>query len=202
MSQSLPSFPELVRETIQNPRGAAGRIIAQNYPASLMWEALLLVVALSVLAGYAPMALLGPADEEITVILPAVFTSPLWLAAVQGVLLALAVLAIHRIGRSFGGQGRFADAIALMAWLQLLMVLLQIVQAVLILLAPTFSTLVGVAGVIAFFYLLTQFVCELHGFSRPGVVFFGILVSMIGLIMLMSILLGLLGVGQMEIPDV
>ena len=62
---------------------------------------------------------------------------------------------------------------------------------------------IGIGGVIAFFYLLTLFTCELHGFGNPGAVFFGIIVSMFAIIIALSILLGIFGFGLSgDLPNV
>lgn len=201
MSTSNAMIPDLIRQTLRDPRGAARRLIEMQLPAGPMWQALALVVLLSVLTGQGATLLVGgmPSGETM---LPGFFFSPVLLSVVQGILLVLMVLAVHGIGRAFGGQGELPDAIVLVTWLQFLMVCLQIVQGIAMILLPPVASLLGLAGIVAFFYLLTLFVCELHGFDRPGVVFFGILASMIGIVLALSILLGLLGLGTMEMPDV
>jgi hypothetical protein len=49
---------------------------------------------------------------------------------IQLLLLVVMVFAIFWIGRSMGGSGSFEETILLVAWLQFIMVCLQVVQAV------------------------------------------------------------------------
>ncbi|MFV0361448.1 YIP1 family protein [Tropicimonas sp.] len=202
MTLTRSPIRELVLETLRDPRVAARRILAAHLPLAALWEALALVVVLSVLTGQVATMLVGGLTPDSVSLLPVFFFSPFLLALVQGVLLVVMVAAVYGIGRAFGGQGQFAGALALVTWLQFLMVCLQVLQGVALVIAPLLSTLLGLAGVVAFFYLLTIFICELHGFTRPGMVFAGILATLVGMIFILSILLGILGIGYVGVPDV
>ncbi len=202
MTHSLLSIPDLIRLTIRDPREAARRIIGLGLPTGAMWEALVLVVVLSVIAAQGSSLLSGRLTGDAVIMLPGFFFNPFTLGVFQGVLMAMMVFAVHGVGRIFGGRGAFPDAIALVVWLQFLMVCLQVIQGISLLVVPVLSGMLGLIGVVAFFYLLTQFISVLHGFSRPGMVFAGILASMMVIVFALSILLGLLGVSYVEIPDV
>jgi hypothetical protein len=196
MSETNALIPDLMRETFADPQGAARRIIGLDLPSQALWEALILVVVLSVIAaqvsllvagpGLAPQ---GPGGEPMML----AFTSPLGLGIAQAVVLAGIAAAVHVIGRGLGGMGRFDDALALVVWLQFLLVCLQVVQALLGLVAPVLSGLVGIVGIFVFFWLLTQFVMVLHGFGSAPMVFVMILVSMLALTFAISLLLTLFG---------
>lgn len=202
MSQPFAMIPDLIRHTLRDPRSAARRIIEMRLPVGAMWEALFLVIVLSVITAQVSAILAGGYSEEASEILPGFFFSPIHMGFIQGVLMVLMVLATYRIGRAFGGHGDLSGAVSLVVWLQFLMVCLQVAQGIAILTVPFLSGILGIAGVIAFFYLLTQFICELHGFERPGMVFAGIIGTMFAVIIVMSVLLGLLGIGYVEVPDV
>ena len=60
-----------------------------------------------------------------------------------------------------------------MIWLQFIMALLQAVQLVAVLILPLLAALLGLVGLGLFFWLLTGFVAELHGFRSPMQVFAG-----------------------------
>lgn len=68
---------------------------------------------------------------------------------------------------------------------------------------PLLATLLGVVAIVLFFWLMTQFICELHGFEQPMNVFGMIIVSMVGIIfgvaLLAAIASAILGV---EAPNV
>lgn len=207
MPEQTVMIPDLIRQTFSDPRGAATTIIRMDLPAAVLWEALALVVALSVIAAHlTTMLLLEPGlatGEQGEELIPAFLTNPLMMSFIQGTILVIMVYAVHWIGRSFGGEGRLPDAIALVVWLQFLLLCLQVVQALLGVLSPALSSLVGLAGVVLFFWLLTQFIQAIHGFRSAGMVFVMIVVSMLAITFAVTMLLAILGIGIVgEAPNV
>ena len=163
---------DLVRETLQSPRTAARRLIDLRLPPEIVWSAFGAVVAASAVLGWLsivaiPVGIRGVVDgPQIT---------PLTIAMAQaGSLLLLAGLSTAG-GRVFGGRGRFLEAVTLAAWLEFMLVLLQLLQLLAMVLFPFFSMLIGFLGMALFLWLLTNFVAELHGFSSLPMVFFGII---------------------------
>lgn len=162
---------DLVRQTLQDPRGAARRLIALDLEPALVWAAFGAVVAVSAVLGWLSIAATPVATGGVV---PAAQITPLSIAGVQaGSLLTLAVLATLG-GRLFGGQGNFLQALTLAAWLEFLLILLQIVQLVVMVIFPFSSMLIGILGMVAFLWLLTNFVAELHGFASLGKTFLGV----------------------------
>jgi hypothetical protein len=204
MSDESLTIPDMIRETLRDPRAAAKRIMAMDLEAGTLWQGLALVVVLSVIAAQVTALLSGaPAGGGAEIMLPAVLSSPLLMGFVQGALLVLMVFAVYWIGRTFGGGGRFEDSIALVTWLQFLLVCLQVVQGVATLILPPLAGLIGIAGLVLFFWLLTQFVTVMHGFDSPGMVFAMIVVSMLAIVFALSMVLALIGVLFVgEPPDV
>ncbi|MEM9250120.1 MAG: YIP1 family protein [Pseudomonadota bacterium] len=207
MSEQTAMIPDLIRQTFSDPRGAASRILRMDLPSNVLWEALALVVVLSVIAAQVTTLLLaqpglapGEAGEEM---IPSFLSNPLIMGAIQGVILVFMVFAVHLIGRGFGGTGQFDGAIALVVWLQFLLVCLQGVQVFAGLLSPALSGFIGLIGVVLFFWLLTQFVVVLHGFQSSAMVFVMIVVSMLALAFALSMVLTILGVVVVgEVPNV
>jgi len=105
-----------------------------------------------------------------------------------------AVVLITRVGRAFGGTGRYEDALLLVGWLQLLMVGFQAVQVVAMVVLPPFAALIMVLSVAAFFWLLTGFVRALHGFSSRILVLLGVFATVFGVAMVMALALMVLGI--------
>ncbi|MFN3145271.1 MAG: hypothetical protein ACE368_08365 [Paracoccaceae bacterium] len=85
-----------------------------------------------------------------------------------------------------GGGGSLDDTILLMAWMQWILVGLQVIQILALLVIPPLVGLIVLAGMGLFFWLLTNFVAELHGFRSLGRVFMIILLSMVGITILMD----------------
>jgi len=205
MEKDGPLIPDLIRHTLREPRTAAQRILDMGFEAGFLWQALLLVVVLSVIAAQTTALITGAAQQQPgpEMLMPEFFSNPMLMGIVQGGLLVLVVFAVYWIGRSFGGTGSFEGAIALVTWLQFLLVCLQVAQALAALVLPPLAGLIGLAGLVVFFWLLTQFVSQLHGFRSPGMVFTMIVVSMLGIVFALSVVLAIIGVAFVgEVPDV
>lgn len=191
MPNTLPSLIALARETVSDPRGGAQRILALGLPEGVLWQGLVAVVAISVLLTQLGEFLVPtPVDP----LLPVFRANPLLTAAIQGGLLVVTVYAIYGIGRTFGGRGGFAGALALTVWLQFLMVCLQIFQTLFLVILPPVAGLVGLFGIGFFFWLLSHFVTVLHGFSSVFKTFLAILASMVAIVFGMSLVMSLLGI--------
>jgi hypothetical protein len=179
----------LTRDTLTDPREAARRVLALPLSPVDRWVALALVVVVSTLAGYLSYML---ADAETREAFAPMLASPLRLALVQGAMVGAGAMLLHRIGRRFGGRGRAEDAVILMAWLQFVLLVLQAAQIAAQLVAPPLAGLLGLAGVGLFFWLLTVFVAEMHGFRSLGATFLGILGTVLGIGFAASFLAALL----------
>lgn len=177
-------------ETVRNPRDGARMVVDQNVPGPLLWQMLAVVVALSVVLGQGALMLVsGPEDLAGPLVL-----NPAIMAGLQLAVLVVTVYAIHWIGRSMGGTGSFEGALALTVWLQFIMICLQVVQVVAMLIAQPLADIIGIAGLVLFLWLLTNFVAVLHGFQSLGLVFVMILASALGMVFLLSLALSIMGI--------
>jgi hypothetical protein len=170
---TLDTIQDLLRATISNPRAAAARLKALDLPVQTGWTAMLLVSVASAFLGFIGF-MASPAQGDPGV--AAMFGSPLRTALIQFSVLALTGFLAYWVGRRFGGTGTLAQALVLVAWVQVPPIALQIVQLVVMVLAPGLAPLVGIVGFALYAVLLTLFVAELHGFRSGVAVFFGILV--------------------------
>lgn len=186
------TLPELIALTLRDPRAAAARLLRIDASTQTLWMALLLVNVLSGISISLTVLLLGPAPASTEAQLPAIASDPMMMMFIQGCLLVLMVFVVHWVGRAFGGTGDFDGAIVLVTWVQFVLVCLQVVQSLAMLLVPAFAALLGIAGIVLFFWLLTQFLCVLHGFEQPGNVFVMIIVTMLGLAFALVIFLSIL----------
>lgn len=195
MDTSASAFFGLVRETLSEPRATARRIIATDVPMSVRWQALALVVVVSVILAKLTMLMLGTPSG----VMPGMAAGPIWAAVLQTGVLLLVAGAADRVGRMMGGHGDFADALLLVVWLQAIMLLIQAAQIVALLLLPPFAGLIGLAAMVLFLWLLTNFVAELHGFDSLGKVFGMIVVTAVGLAFLLATVLAVFGIGPPEV---
>lgn len=191
MSLTLNDLLRLAMESVRDPREGARRVTETGLPRDARWQALLLVVVVSVLLGQFS-AVIAPGGAD--VLMAPFLANPLATALVQLGLVAIMVYAVYWIGRAMGGTGSFEDTILLIAWMQFIMICVQVVQTVALILIPPVASLIGLLGLGLFFWLLTNFVAELHGFESLGKVFLMILVSIVGIAFGLSLILSLIGI--------
>ena len=195
MDTSFGALLGLVRETIVDPRAGARRLIMARLPMDVRWMALALVVVLSVLLGQITMRMmLAPSG-----MMGGMLGGPVSSIVLQGGVLMVMVLVAHSVGRWLGGQGNFPDALLLIAFLQGIMVLIQLLQMAALLLLPPLAGLLSLLGFGVFLWVLTGFVAELHGFRSLLGVFGMVLATAFGIAFLAAILLAMLGIAPPEV---
>jgi len=104
-------------------------------------------------------------------------------------------VAVQGIGRLAGGSGTFPDTLLLLAWLQFVMIAVQIVQLLVLLLVPPLFGFVTMASLAIFMWLLVNFTMALHGFTSALKVTVGIVFAFFGLAVVLAIVLAILGLG-------
>jgi hypothetical protein len=162
----------LAQLTLQDPRRATRVLLAEDVPMPARTGGLLLVAVASAFLASIHSGLQTEALDPVSAFM---LSSPIRAAVIQWLFLALSVVLIHNVGHAFGGKGSFPDALLVVVWLQLLMLALQLVQFVAFLLSPALAGMIGLAGLVLFFWLMSSFIAELHGFASRGAVFVGII---------------------------
>ena len=184
MDWNLPNLLSALRYSLQSPRDAIRQVIDSDPPMTARWIALLLVAIASTFLMLLSLSLV-PSEK-----LPPAFVwsmqSPLSLAVAHLVMLFVSAHLLFRLGRFRNGRGSFADSLTVLIWFQIIMLAVQAVQLALQVLLPPFALAAYFAGLVLFFWLLTNFVAELHGFASLTKTFFGILVALAGLTLLLG----------------
>ncbi len=194
MSISLATLVELAVFTLQNPRAAARRLIDMHLPDNAGWLLLALVATTSALLtlinfSIIPLDQLRQMSPDTVFAIGQALQNPLMTAVFQAIFLFLVVVCVYRIGRWQGGTGRFSDALLLTGWLQIVLIGLQVGQIVALLIAPPLADVLGLAGLVLSFWLLSHFVAELHGFTSAGKVFFAIVGVIVAVAIALSVAL-------------
>jgi hypothetical protein len=184
MNLNAANVSALVRLTMTRPREAAGRLLDMNIPDDARWLGFVIVVVLSVIIGQISVLLMGEEGFQ---------GSMLFMAMFQTSILLGMVVAVQGIGRALGGSGTFPDTLMLVAWLQFVMLVFQLIQIVSLLILPGVFGLITIAALVFFMWMLTNFIMALHGFVSPIKVFVGIIFSFFGMAMVLAILLGMMG---------
>lgn len=191
MNPTLPDLMRLAFETVRAPRDGARRVLDVALPREARWQALAAIVIVSVLLSQVT-GLLAPGGTDI--LMSAMLANPVASAVIQLGLMVVMVFSVYWIGRAMGGQGSFDGTILLMAWMQFIMVMLQVAQTLSLILVPPLAGLIGILGLGLFFWLLTNFVAELHGFGSLVQVFLMIILSIIGIAFVLSVVLSIIGI--------
>ena len=191
MGMSVGSLQALVVETLTSPDTAARRLFALPLSFGEAWQAMALSCLLSALSTQIVL-LLAPPEEA--AFLSALIGGPVKLTVVLAVGSVCMALAIHWIGRGFGGSGTLRGSALLITWIQILMLILQVVQVVFGLILPVLAAAVGLFGLVLVYFLLTRFILVLHGFQSGFKVFVMIVLSQIGLLVALLIILRLIDV--------
>ncbi|MCR8723712.1 Yip1 family protein [Frigidibacter sp. ROC022] len=189
----------LARDTISDPKGVLRQLIGLGLDRETLWIALGATTAVGVLLAEVMLAILRQQGVEPMF---SFGTLPLGSALIEFALLAILIVAILWAGRMLGGTGTLDGAILAVTWLQFIMALVQVAQLVAMLTLPFLAGVLGLFSVVLFFWLLTSFVAEIHGFrSRPRV-FAGILIGLLALATVLVFVLTLIGVTLPEMTYV
>lgn len=176
MAIDLPHLLMAARDTVQMPRAGARALINMNLPVNVGWLGVILMAVASAALSAVTFVLSPPSsDPAMEQALTGMFANPIQLAVFQTVALIIGAMLIYRVGRMFGGAGRFADALVLIGWLEFVLLLLQAVQLALLLISTPLAAALGMFGLVLFLWLLTNFIAELHGFRSLLAVFFAII---------------------------
>jgi len=179
-------------QTVPEPRKVAREIFALRIERTVLWQAFALLVVISTLMGLIS-SILFPVDPAMY---GTVLSDPIRVGVLEAAVLVVGVFAIYSLGRVFGGEGRFDQAIMTVTWVQFVMLLIQGVMFVLLLFAPILAGILWLAGSGIFFWILSHFVAEMHGFKSTGLVFAMILISLMATIFGVSLIFALMGVGS------
>lgn len=181
----------LAKRTFEDPRAGVRTLLGLGVPLPARTVGLVLVSVLSALLLHLGFFLLPPTDDPLTQFIG---QSPVGSAMIQWVILTATVLAIHRIGRLFGGRATLSDSLLVVVWLQLIMLGVQVVQLLTLILFAPLAGLVNLAGLVLFFWLFTSFIAEVHGFSSRWAVLAGVIgsgfVIAFALVVILSMFLG------------
>ncbi|MCK0170289.1 YIP1 family protein [Aliiroseovarius sp. S1123] len=183
-------------QTVPEPRKVARDLFDLGLSRETLWTALLLMVVLA--TGLSVIAdVLFPIDAQL---MGPVLSNPILLGVVEGAFMFALSTAIYVIGRLMGGQGSLENAIMTVVWMEFIFLGLQVLTVILSLIAPAMAALLMFASVFLFFWVLSHFTAENHGFQSIGLVFTSILIFMVLAVFALSFILVLLGVEPIELP--
>lgn len=182
----IQHFRELVLLTIQRPAEAMAQIMAMQLPIRTSWVVLVVGVMLSTIAIFTRV-LIFPVEIFPGVLFLDVVT-PFGLFVTMTVVAATSSGILTFAGRQLGGQGTFANALAMVAWLQVMRAVVEsaglIVSFASFNLAVLAINLAGLYGI----WIILQFQRVSHGFDSLGRAFGSLVLTFVGLVMVISLL--------------
>ena len=165
----------LLLESVTLPRSAAARVKSLGGGYALALLAVALVAILSAVVSVLVSLITPPTgNPEMDMLM----RQPLLLAGMQAMGMAVFAAIVTGAGRLFGGTGRMDQVLLTIAWLDFLLLALQLVLLMLMLAVPALAGLVSIAAFVIITWLLAAFIAEVHGFAstfRTAAVFLGAL---------------------------
>ncbi|WP_246040457.1 Yip1 family protein [Roseovarius arcticus] len=188
---SLEFTKNLFWQTLRAPRAAAERILALNLPRDWLWMALVLMGVLNGIV-YSMFLQMGPApDPDRAQMIPPVLQSPMVFTLFLVGALAITVVTLTWVGRAMGGKAQLSQILALIGWLQVLRLIVQIVLLVLMLALPLAGMFFVIMASVWGLVILVVFVDRAHefgnSFKAAGVIILGFLGMLIGLSIFLSV---------------
>ena len=188
---SLEFLISLFWQTLRAPRSAAERILALNLPRNWLWMALVLMGVLNGIV-YSLFLQIGPApDPDQMQMIPPVLKSPMAFTLFLVGALAITVMTLTWVGRAMGGKAQVSQILALIGWLQVLRLIVQVALVVLMLALPLAGMLFVIVASVWGLVILVVFVDRAHefgnSFKAAGAIILGFLAMLIGLSVFLSV---------------
>lgn len=191
-------FADLARETVFDPRRAAGRVLDFDIGRNELWMALLLATALNAIL-FSLSHYLFPSPLPLS----RIFENPMLYAIVQGGGLVILIFVLTWVGNMLGGKGQLGDVLRVMVWLQFMRVLAQVAVVFIGVVLPVLGGIVSLAILVLSLWILLHFLNAAHRFNSLGRSFLVLLLAGLGLSFGISIILTLIGVSATGIaPNV
>lgn len=185
----------MVLQTVPEPRKVARDLFDLQVSRSTRWLTLWLMLVTATALGVVS-HIIYPVDAEL---FGPLLSSPIALGVVEAAFLVSGLFGIYMIGRLAGGHGSLDDAITIAIWLEFVLIGLQAATLLFSLFAPALAGILMVMSSVLFFWILSHFTAESHGFRSAGLVFAGIAAVIVLAIFTLSFLLVLMGVEPNQI---
>ena len=175
-----------VKDTLTDPAAMARQVMALRLTVAEAWMALAATaVSATIFTSLMQLALVRTTDLGAAEI----FSHPFLIAVSQFAAMSLGAFLMWRVGRFFGGTGSFAQALSLVAWLEVVLILLNLAEVAIVLILPGLAGIFFIAMMLALFYLLTHFTATLNGFTSLAKTLVAILLTSFLTLIVLSLLL-------------
>lgn len=186
MNLSPQALYSAAKHTLTDPAAAARQVMALRLTTSEAGMALAAIAVSATLLTSLIQLTFGRVSDAAA---EGIFNHPLLLAVGQFAVMGSCAFLMWRVGRLFGGLGTFAQSLSLVAWLDAVLILLNLAGIVVLLVLPVLAPLILIALFLALFYLLTHFTAALNGFTSLPKTLIAILLTGFLTLVLISLLL-------------
>lgn len=185
----------LARLSFRDPAQAVRQLRALDLPLAARWMALTLAVVLSTVL---MVLVIQARPDSVMPILRDVAAQPFAYVLLQLAALGIGSWLLTVMGRAVGGQADFADMILVVAWIELLMLSAQVVQAVVLMVSPLLSSLIGLAARLLIAWMSVQLIRAVHGIANPVLVILGLVAAFLLTAFVLSLIAAAFGL----IPEI
>lgn len=186
-------FRDLTRHSLFDPRAAASRIMALDLSRDWLWKALVLMSILNAIVYALSMMASGPTAPETEMIIPVAFQSPGLMTLFLIGALVVTVLTLTWVGQAMGGRGQIRDMLALVVWLQVLRLMVQVALLISVVLLPVLGVILAMVASIWGIAILVCFIDRAHGFDNlikaAGVLILCVFAMVLGLSAILGVLM-------------
>lgn len=199
MDLSVANLRDLTVQSIRKPREAAARMIALKLGREVLWTALALIVTLSAIGFYITNVMLAPATmppetaQEIGPMMMRRMSPTMVTLMVFGNMVVL-IFALYWVGRMLGGKASLPDMILVLTWTQFLLLVFQVIQTAMFLVAPVLAAFLTLAALVYLFYVFLVFLTVAEGFDGVPRALLQLLITLAGVSVGLGLLLSLIGV--------
>lgn len=186
MDLTFGGLVALVQLTFRDPRQAAAVVKGLRVSDGARWMALVLMAVASAIVMHLVSSMAPPVGPDGEVI---ALPGPFFWAGMVGFGMCLTAVLAYGVGRWRGGRGTLPEAALLVAWLQVIQLVLVVLQLLIAVILPPLSGLLDVLSVVVFLWLLTNFVAELHGFRSVWKVLLGVVLTFAAAVVLLTLVL-------------
>lgn len=179
--------------TIREPREMVHTLAGSTLPRQERWLLLILLVLLTTILSEISYLATAPADATTPPLLP-FLNHPLLLAGIQVFFLMLLVVMIDVVGQRMAKGSHLDHTILAVAWLEFVMLCIQVLQVLVMVLIAPFGVLIGLASIVLFFWLLSVFIEEIYDYQSTWAVFFSVLGGLVVFAVVTSLILASFGV--------
>lgn len=195
---SLDGWKALFTLTFRDPAAAARVVLGLGLVKVELLLSLTLMTVLNAIV-FSVFYQISSTQIAASEIFPAAYQSPTIYAVLTGGMSLLTVITLLWSGRALGGRGTLDGFLAVITWLQVLRLAVQVVVLVLLFVMPTLAGMLAIAGNLWGLWILVHFINVAHGFENMGraasVLVMAVMVGLFGLTLIVALIGGAARIG-------